>query len=171
MKYLVSVKFPVGTDVKETAGGVIGTSAKGVPVGEELNGVDIGFMAGESLDGLAGTDIPKLSKSIASARDEDVLVGRVDADGHDITQVVREFGDLGARFNIPQHTGHVTGGSENAAVVDEAAAGEVAGVTGELARDAGGTFARGQVVDGANVIQTTAGNVVPTGGVGAGHDP
>lgn len=128
-------------------------------------------MASKGLDSLAGTDIPELSKSITGARDEDVLVGRVDADGHDITQMVGEFSDLGTGFNIPEHTGHVSGRGEDATVVDEAAAGEVAGVTGELARDAGGTFARGQVVDGADVIQTTAGDVVPTRGVGASHDP
>ena len=128
-------------------------------------------MTGKGLDSLSGTDIPKLRKSIASARDEDVLVGRVDADGHDITQMVGEFSDLGAGLDIPQHTGHVAGRSEDATVVDEAAAGEVAGVTGELARDAGRAFARGQVVDGANVIQTTAGDVVPTGSIGASHDP
>lgn len=98
-------------------------------------------MTGKSLDGLTGTDIPKLGESVAGARDEDVLVGRVDADGHDIAQVIGEFGNLRARFDIPQHTGHVTGGSQDTAVVDETAAGQVAGVTGKLTRNAGRTLA------------------------------
>ena len=169
--YLVGVEFPVGTDIEETAGGVIGTSTEGVSVGEELNGVDIGFVTSKGLDSLAGTDIPKFSEGIAGAGDEDVLVGGVDADGHDVAQVVGELGDLGTGFDIPQHTGHVTGRSENAAVVDETAARQVAGVTGKLARDTGRALARGQVVDGANVVKTTASDIVPTGSIGASHDP
>ena len=52
-------------------------------------------------------------------------------------QMVGEFSDLGTGFNIPEHTGHVSGRGEDATIVDEAAAGEIAGVTGELARGRG----------------------------------
>lgn len=38
---LIDVQLPIRTDVEETAGGVIRTCSKSVPVGEELNGVDI----------------------------------------------------------------------------------------------------------------------------------
>lgn len=64
--YLVGVEFPIGTDIEETAGGVIGTGTEGVSVGEELNGVDIGFVTSKGLDSLAGTDIPKFSEGIAA---------------------------------------------------------------------------------------------------------
>ena len=169
--YLVGVEFPVGTDIEETASGVIGTGTEGVSVGEELNGVDIGFVTSKCLDSLTGTNIPEFGESIASTRDEDVLVGGVDADGHDIAKVVCEFGDLGAGFDIPQHTGHVTGRGQNAAIVDETTAGQVTGVARKLARDTGRALTRGKVVNGANVVETTASNIVPTGSVGAGHNP
>lgn len=139
--YLVGVKLAVGTDIEETAGSVVGTSTEGVAVGEELNGIDVGLVAGECLDGLSGTDIPQLGESVACTRNEDVLVGRVDADRHHVTQVVGELGNLGSRLDIPQHTRHVAGRSNDAAVVDEATAGEISRVSGELARDTSGAFA------------------------------
>lgn len=128
-------------------------------------------MTVEGLHGFSCTDIPKLGKGIAGAGDKDVLVGWVDADRHDIAQVISEFGHFRARFDIPQHAGHVTGGGNNSAVVDEATAGEVARMTGELTRNTCWAFAGRQVVDGADVIQTTAGDVVSTWGVGACHHP
>lgn len=123
--YLVGVKLAVGTDIEQTAGSVVGTSTEGVAVGEELNGIDVGLVSGERLDGLAGTDIPQFGESVACTGNEDVLVGRVDADRHHVTQVVGELGDLGTRLNIPQHTGHIAGRGNDAAVIDEATAGEI----------------------------------------------
>lgn len=168
---LVNVKFAVGTDIEQTAGSVVGASAKGVAIREELNGVDVRLVASKRLHSLAGTDIPQLGESVAGTGHEDVLVGRVDADRHHIAQVVGKLSHLGSGLDIPQHAGHVTGGGDDAAVIDEATAGEVARVAGELARDTGRTFAGGQVVDGTNVVETTAGNVVPTRRIGTGHDP
>ena len=136
-----------------------------------MDGVDVGLVTRKSLNGLTGTNIPQFGESIAGARNEDVLVGRVDADGHDIAQVIGKFSHLGSRFDIPQHTGHVTGRGEDTAIVDEAAAGKVARVSRQLARDTGWALTRRQVVDRANVVQTTTGDVVSTGGVGASHDP
>lgn len=169
--YLVGVKLAVGTDVEQTAGSVIGTSAEGVAVGEELNGVDVGLVAGECLDGLAGADIPQLGESVACTGNKDVLVGRVDADRHHVTQVVGEFGDLSSRLDIPQHTGHVAGGGNDTAVVDEATAGEISRVSGELARNTSWAFARREVINRTNIVETTASNVVSTWGIGTGHDP
>lgn len=169
--YLVSVEFAVGTDIEETAGGVIGTSTKSVPVGEELDGVDVGLVSSKSLDGLTSPDIPQFGESITGARDEDVLVGRVDADGHDVAQVVGELGHLRAGLDIPQHTGHVTGRGKDTAIVDETAAGQVTRVSRQLARDTGRPLAGRQVVDRANVIQTATGDIVSTRGVGASHHP
>lgn len=128
-------------------------------------------MAGERLDGLSGTDVPQFGEGVAGAGDEDILVGRVDADGHDVAQVIRKFGDFRARFDIPQHAGHVSRRGDDATVVDEATARKVAGVPGQFARDAGGALVGGDVVNRADVVQPTAGDEVSTGGVGTGHDP
>lgn len=170
--YAVDVELAVGADIKESAGGVVGTRDKRVAVGEELNGVDVGLVAGKRLDGLAGADIPELGERIAGTRDECVLVGGVEADAHDVAEVVGKLGDALARLNVPLDAGHVAGRGEDAAVVDEAAAGEVAGVARELAGDAGGAVALlVEVVYGADVVEATAGDKVARGGVGAGHDP
>lgn len=168
---LVDVELAIGTNIKQTARSVVGTSAKGVAIGEELDGVDVRLVTSKSLHSLAGTDIPQLGESVAGTGNEDVLVGRVDADRHHIPQVVGKLGDLGPGLDIPQHAGHVAGGGDNTAVIDEAAAGEITRVAGELTRDAGRAFARGQVVDGADVVQTTASHVVPARRIGTGHDP
>ena len=47
-----------------------------------------------------------------------------------------EGGHLLAGLNVPQDAGHVTAGGEDLIVVEEAAAGEVAGVAGQLPRHA-----------------------------------
>lgn len=99
--YLVRVEFPVGANVKKTASGVVRARAKGIAVGEELDGVDIRLVTRKCLHRLPGADIPQLRKRVAGARDEDVLIGRVDADGHDITQVVGELRHLRPSLNIP----------------------------------------------------------------------
>lgn len=170
--YSIDVQFPVGANVKQTAGGVVGTRHKRMAIGEELDGVDVGLVTGKGLDGLAGADVPELGKGVACARDEGVLVGRVEADAHDVAEVVGELDDLGARLDIPLHTCHIARRREDAAVVDEAAAREVAGVARQFAGDAGGAVAvRVEVVDGADVVKAAAGDVVAARGVGAGHDP
>lgn len=166
------VQLAIGTDVEQAAGGIVGAGDEGVAIGEELDGVDVGLVAGKGLDGLAGADVPELGESIASTGDEGVLICGVDANAHDVAEVVGELGDLGASLDVPLHAGHVAGRGEDASVVDEPAAGEVTGVARELSRDTGGAITiRVQVVDGADVVETTAGDVVPTGSVGAGHHP
>lgn len=128
-------------------------------------------MSSKSLHGLSGTDIPELGEGVAGTGDEDVLVGRVDADRHDIAEVIRELGHLGTRLDIPQHARHISGRGEDAAIIDKAAAREVTRVSGQFARNAGGAFAGGKIVDGTDVVQTTTGDVVSTGSVCARHDP
>lgn len=143
-----------------------------MPVREELNRIDIRLVSSKGLDGLASTDIPQLGKGIAGTRDEGVLVGRVEADAHDISEVIGELDNLAASLNVPLHAGHVTRRGENTPVVDEAAARQVACVAGELAGNPGGAVpVLIEVVDGADVIETTAGNVIAAGRVGARHDP
>lgn len=169
--HLVDVERPVCANVEKTARSVIRTRTESVTVWEELDSVDIGFVASESLNGLSSTDIPKLGKSITGTRNEDVLVSRVDADRHNVTEVIRKFGDLGARLDIPEHASHIAGRGDDATIVNETAAGKIARMSRELARDTSWALSRGKVVNGANVVQTTASNIVSTGGIGAGHDP
>lgn len=141
-------------------------------IGEKLDGVDIGLVPSESLDGLARTDVPQLSEGIASTGNEGVLVCRVQANAHDIAEVVGKLHDLGAGFNVPLHTGHVARRGENTPVIDETAARQVAGMPRELAGDASGPVSvLVEIIDGADVIQTTTGDIVAARGVGAGHDP
>jgi hypothetical protein len=56
-----------------------------------LDGVDVGVVSGKCLDTLLLTDIPQLGESIASTRDELVVIERVYAQAHDIAQVVCEL--------------------------------------------------------------------------------
>lgn len=170
--YAIDIQLAVGTDIKESAGGVVGASDKGVAVREKLNGIDVGLVAGKGLYRLASTNIPELSKGIASTRDEGVLVSRVKADAHDVAKVVGKLCDALASLNVPLDASHVARRCEDAAVVDEAAAGEVAGVARQFAGDTRGAVALlVEVIYGANVVETTAGDKVARGGVGAGHDP
>lgn len=117
-------------------------------------------MCGERLDALLLTDIPQLRERVASTGDEIVIVHGVDAQAHDITQMVGKLVQLRARLHIPEHARHVARGCENALVVDEATATEVARVTRKLASNAGRAFAGREIVDGADVVETTAGYVV-----------
>lgn len=170
--YPVEVEFTISANIKETASGIVGSGHKRVAVWEELDGIDVGLVAGKGLNSLAGADIPELGEGVASTGNEGVLVGWVEADAHDVAQVVGKLGHLLARLNIPLHTSHVTRRGKDAAVVDEAAAGKVAGVARQLAGDARGAIALlVQVVDGADVVETTTSNKVAAGGVGAGHYP
>lgn len=78
-------------------------------VREELDGVDVGLVTSKSLYSLASSNIPELGESIASARDEGVLICRVQADAHDIAKMVGELNLLCAGLDVPLHTGHVSG--------------------------------------------------------------
>ena len=169
--YRVGLQLAVGANVEQTARGIIGAGTKGVAVGEELDGVDVRVVRRKGLHALLLADIPQLGEGIAGARDKLVVVERVYAQTHHVTQVVGKLVHLGARLQIPEHTGHVTGGGEDALVADEPAATQVARVARQLACHTRGAFPRGQVVDGADVIQATAGHVVPRGRVRARHDP
>lgn len=79
-----------------------------MPIGEELDGIDVGLVTCKSLHSLASSNIPKLGESIASARDECVLVCWVKTDAHDIAKVVGEFDLLCSSLDVPFHTGHIS---------------------------------------------------------------
>lgn len=106
--YAVLIELSIGTDIEQTASSIVGTRDKRMAIREELNRIDIGFVSGKGLDGLASSNIPELRKRIAGTRDEGVLVGGIDADAHDVAQMVGKLGDLGSRLDIPLHARHIT---------------------------------------------------------------
>ena len=141
-------------------------------VRKELDGIDIGFVAGECLDGLPGADIPQLGESIAGPRNKSVLIGGVQADAHDVAQVVGKFDHFGARLDVPLHACHVARGRQDAPVIDEATAGKVSGVPRKLTSDPSWPIAvLVQIVDAANIIETAASNIIAARGVSTRHDP
>jgi hypothetical protein len=164
-------QLSVGTDIEEPAASIITSSSKGVSVREELDSVDVALVSGKGLNGLASSDIPELGERIAGTGNEDILIRWIYADGHDITKMVSEFSNLGASLDIPEHTGHIARGSEDAAIIYEATAGEVSRMAGELTSDTSRSITRRQIIHGTNVVETTTGNVVSTRSVCAGHDP
>lgn len=136
-----------------------------------MNGVDVRVVGGKSLNTLLLSDVPKLSESIARTRNKLVVVEGVDAQAHDVAEMVGKFLELLAGFDVPEHAGHVTGRGQDTTIVDEATARKVARVAREFSGDASGTVASRKVVDGANIVETTASDVVAAGSVGASHDP
>lgn len=64
-------------------------------------------MAREGLDGLANTDVPQFGEHVAGTRDKDVVGSRVDADAHDVSEMVGKLGDLGSGLDVPEYAGHV----------------------------------------------------------------
>lgn len=105
--YSVALELAIRTNVEKSARGIVGTSTESVSVREELNGVDVGVVCCKGLAALLLTDVPQLGESIASTGNELVVVERVDAQAHDIAQVVGEFCDFLSSLNVPQHASHV----------------------------------------------------------------
>lgn len=170
--HAIAVQLSVCADIEKSASSVVGTRYERVTIGEKLDGVDIGLVASECLYGLAGANIPKLGERIASTRHKGVLVCGVQTDAHYVAQVVGELNDLCPRLDIPLHACHIAGGGEDAAVVDETAAREITCMTRKLPVDTSrAVTVRVQVVDGANVVETTAGDEVAARGIGASHNP
>jgi len=72
----ILVQLTVGAEVEQSAGGVIGTGAESLTVGEELHRVDVGLVTQKCLDTFAGPNVPDLCCGIAGTRDEDLLLRR-----------------------------------------------------------------------------------------------
>ena len=120
--YSVCLQFPVRPNIEQSARCVVGSGTKGIAVGEELDGIDIRVVRGEGLHALLLPNVPQLRESIASTGDELVVIERIDAQAHHVTEVIGEFAQLLAGLDIPKHAGHVTRRCEDPSVVDEAAA-------------------------------------------------
>lgn len=58
-------------------------------------------MRRKGLHALLLSDVPELGESVASTRDELVVVERVDAQAHNVAEMVGEFVYLGAGLEIP----------------------------------------------------------------------
>jgi len=169
--YGIALQFSVGADIEKTARSIVRTSTESVSVGEELNSVDVRIVGGEGLDTLLLSNVPELCEGIAGTGNELIVVERVDAQAHDIAEMVGEFLQLLASLNIPEHTGHVTGRRQDATIVDEATAREVSRMTRQFSSNTSGAIAGGEVVNGTDVVQTTTSDVVATGSIGTSHDP
>lgn len=90
--------------------------------------------------------------------------------------MVVEFHGPRPLLNVPEHTRHVAGRGDDLPVVYEAAAAKVPRVCAELSGDLDLPARRArprsaQGVDGADVVEATAGDEVSGGGIGGGHDP
>mmetsp|Transcript_6491 Transcript_6491/g.19683 ORF Transcript_6491/g.19683 Transcript_6491/m.19683 type:complete len:350 (-) Transcript_6491:117-1166(-) len=163
-------QLAIGTDIEEAARSVIGTGSESVAVREKVHRVDIGLVTLEGLLALASAQIPELGGGVTGTGHKDVLVGG-DRHAHHVTVVVVELGHLGTSFHVPQDAGHVTGRGHDLLVADETAATQVAGVSVQLTAHTDGNLAAAQVVDRANVVQTTAGHEGTARRVRAGHHP
>lgn len=166
----VLVHLAVGAQVEEAARGVVGSRRKGIAIGEELHSVDVALVAGEGLHRLARPDVPHLGHRVARARHKGIRVGR-QRNAHDVAGVVVELHGSNASLNVPEHTRHVTRRGQNLSVIEEPTAREIACMRAELASDLGRAFSGSQVVDGADVVETTAGHKVTRWSVRASHDP
>lgn len=128
-------------------------------------------MTCKGLHSFAGSNVPKFCKCVASSRDKYVLICRVDADTHDVSQVISEFRNFGPSLDIPQHACHVSRRRNDAAIIDESTAREVARVSRELPRYAGRPFTRREIIDGADIIETATSHIIAAWSVGTGHHP
>ncbi len=128
-----------------------------------------------SLEGLGAftcSQIPYFGSSIAGSGHKSViLVSGIDGHTHDVPVMIIKFQYLGASFDIPQDACHVTGGCDNLSVVEEAATREISRMRVEFPTNANGNFARTQVVDGADVIQSSTCHKPTAGRVGTCHYP
>lgn len=105
--YRIALQLAICADVEEAARGVIGAGSKSIAIGEELDRVDVGVVCGECLAALLLSDVPKFGECVACTGHKLVVIQRVDAQAHDVAQVIREFGDLLPGLNVPQHASHV----------------------------------------------------------------
>jgi len=163
-------ELAISADVEQAARCVVGARPECQPIGEVLYSIDIGFVPSKCLHAFARSEIPELGRCIASPRNEVVLIWG-DRHTHNIAIVVREFCELCSLFNVPQDARHITTASNNLAVVEEPAAGQITDVSVEFAAHSDGDLSAAQVVHGADVIQTSACNKSPRRRVSTSHHP
>lgn len=86
--------------------------------------------------------------------------------------MITKFYNTDARLYVPQHAGHIARAGNDLAVIKETAAAEIAGMSAQFTStlDVASILAV-QVVNGTDIVKTTAGDEVSRGGVGASHNP
>lgn len=173
---LVRVQVAVRSEVEQLARRVVRAGRERLAVREEVDAVDIALVARERLHGLAYSDVPDLRGRVARTRHEGIRVGRAQRNRHDVSRVVLELGDSDALLNVPQHTRHVSTRGHDLPVVDEPTARQIPRVRAQLPRHLhlSSRLSRSrssQRVDRADVVQSTARNVLPRRRVGTRHDP
>ena len=82
-----------------------------------------------------------------------------------------ECGRLLASLDVPQGTGGVSRAGNDLIVIQKTAARQVTCVSSQLTIHTCIPFTSFQIVNGADVIQASAGHVVPRRGISARHDP
>ena len=174
-KNLVVAKFVhlgVASHVEQPAGGVVGSRAEGLAIGEEGDGVDVRLVSDVGLDGFACSDVPNLGGGVHAASNEDILVVGVEGEAHYIPLVAGVGRQDLSGANIPQDTGGVTRRREDASFVDKAAAAQISVVRYQLLLCPGLLLRLLEVVHRAHIVQTAARDEVALGLLkGAGHDP
>jgi hypothetical protein len=125
-----------------------------------------------SLNTLAIAQVPNLGSSIYTSRNKNILIGGANSQGHDICPVIGECFEGVPRIDIPEYACGISGGGNNVLFTDESAAAEVSIVSHELGLSLGIGRCLTNIVNGAYVIKTTAGDEVALGWFkGTGHDP
>lgn len=91
---------------------------------------------------------------------------------HDVSSMVAEFDNAHARFNVPEHAGHVARTSYDLPVANKPAATQIAGVSAEFASTSGTVgISAIQVVYRTDVVKTTTSDEVSGWRISACHDP
>jgi len=117
----------VAAEIKQPGGGIVRACDKSIARGEELHSVDVTVVACKCMSAFARSNIPHLCGCVAGSGYEDVFLG-IQRQAHHVALVALECSHLAITFYIPQNTGLIAGGGDDLFVVDEPAAGEIAGV-------------------------------------------
>jgi hypothetical protein len=98
-----------------------------------LDGIDIGLVAGEGLNGLACSDIPDFGSCVASTRHKEIGVGcerdtasqlmyflkGQASSPHDISSMIIKLLSPDTLLDIPEHTRHVSRTSNDPPIIDK----------------------------------------------------
>jgi hypothetical protein len=148
-------------------------------------------VTGEGLNSFACSDIPDFGSCVASTRDKEIGVGcerdtasqlvpaRDNGQAslpHDIPSMIIKLLGPDALLDIPEHTRHVSGTSNNPPIVDESTCRQVPRMSTKFSSkfDLSARPTRSSTsdrIDGTDVVQSTTSDKVTTGGVCTSHDP
>jgi hypothetical protein len=156
-----------------------------------LDGIDIGLVAGESLDGFACSDVPDFGSRIASTRYKEISVGCEGnttsqlvpardngqaSSPHDVPSMIIKLLSPDALLDIPKHTRHVSRTSNNPPIIDKSTSRQVPRMSTKFsskfdlpARSSRSSTSDG--IDGTDVVQSTTSDKVAAWRVCTSHDP